>query len=149
MDEAPILTSTPVSTSSTLLQNKFYDQFAAQSEQMDKLGAQLITLELAIPGLYATVLKLLQGDDATIAADNWFYFTFVCWFFALLLTLISLVPRIYDVDPTIIKNVAGSNAAKMSVEDFFFKSARYKRRLLIPSIHLFWAGIFGAAITIF
>ena len=56
----------PPSNSDTLLREKFDESIAAQSEQMDKLGQQLITLELAIPGLYATVLKLISGEGTTL-----------------------------------------------------------------------------------
>ena len=148
MNDKPIA-ARPVSPAATLLREKFYEQFAAQSEQMDKLARQLITLELAIPGLYATVLKLIQGKDAVVPADGWLYFTFICWFLALLLTLVSLVPRRWQVDPTVVKGNAASREPVMGLEDFFVRSALYKRRLLIPAIFLFWLGILGAAALVF
>jgi hypothetical protein len=149
MSEQPIPTAPPVSPEAALLRQKFYEQFAAQSEQMDKLGGQLITLELAVPGLYATVLKLVQGEKATLTADGWLYFTFGCWFLALLLTLLSLVPRHWKVDPTVVKGDEASQKPVMGLEDFFYQSAQYKRRRLIPAILLFWAGIMGAAVLVF
>lgn len=148
MNDKPI-PAHPVSPSSTKLREKFDEQYAAQSEQMDKLAGQLITLELAVPGLYATVLKLTQGEKATLAVDGWLYFTFGCWFLALLLTLISLIPRRWRVDPTVVKGDQASREPVMGLEDFFFQSARYKRRLLIPAILLFWLGIIGAAVLVF
>lgn len=52
---------------------------------MDKLGQQLITLELAIPGLYATVLEFTKGDAATTTRNLWLYFRWLliptCVFF--------------------------------------------------------------------
>jgi hypothetical protein len=111
MTDAPIQT-TPVKPGSKLLQEKSAESVAGQSELMDKLARQLITLELAIPGIYAAVLKLVQGKDATLPVNNWLIFPFACWFLALLLTLISLIPRRWEVDPTMLKpDLAGSSKA--------------------------------------
>ena len=59
---------------------------------MDKLAQQLITLELAIPGIYATAVKLTAGADATVTVDTGVIGAFLCWFAALLLALVSLIP---------------------------------------------------------
>jgi hypothetical protein len=147
MSEETISTR-PVNRSEELLREKFAESIAEQSALMDKLGRQLITLELAVPGLYATVLKLTQGDKATVAADAWFYVTFGCWFLALVLALISLVPRNRQVDPTMLKPDPKGKSTVLDLETFFHQSARYKRRLLIPSILLFWGGILSAAAVI-
>ena len=131
------------------MREKFAESIVNQSELMDKLAQQLLTLELAIPGLYATVLKLLQGDQATLLVNNWLYFTFGCWFTALALTLISLIPRDWKVDPTILKKDPAGKGEIRGLEEFFNDSARYKRRLVIPAILLFWLGILSAAVTVF
>jgi hypothetical protein len=149
MTEQPIPTAQPVSPEAKLLREKYFEQYAGQSELMDKLGGHLITLELAIPGLYAAVLKLVQGEKATLPIDGWTYFTFICWTAALLLTIISLVPRRWKVDPTVIEGDLSSANPVLGVKDFFYKSAHYKRWLLIASITFFWGGIIGAAVTIF
>ena len=149
MIEQPTPTAPPVSPEAALLREKFYEQYAAQSDLMDKLGGQLITLELAIPGLYATVLKLVQGEKATLPADGWLYATFISWSLALLLTLISLIPRRWKVDPTVIKGDAASQNPIMGLEDFFVQSAQYKRWLLIASVVFFWGGVISAAVLVF
>ena len=149
MNDETILTTQPVSSSDTVLREKFAESIAGQSELMDKLGQQLITLELAIPGLYATVLKLVQGEKATLTVDNWLYFTFGSWFIALVLTLISLIPREWDVDETMLKPDPAGRGDMLSIEEFFFNSARYKRRLLIPACIFFWLGIMGATLILF
>ena len=148
MDEQAV-TTRPPSSSEKLLRDKFMERYAAQNDLMDKLGQNLITLELAIPGLYATVLKLTQGDKATLPVDGWLYFTFGCWFLALLLTLVSLIPRQWRVDPTILKRDPAKTDGPLGLEDFFHKSAQHKLRLLVPAIFLFWLGIIGAAILLF
>ena len=148
-EDIELLTTRPLNSGETLLQEKFAESIAGQSDLMDKLGQQLITLELAIPGLYATVLKLTQGDKAIATVDGWLYFTFGCWFLALALTLISLIPRNWQVDPTILKPDPTGKTKVLGVEAFFHKSALYKRRLLIPACLIFWAGIVGAVLVIF
>ena len=143
------LPTRPVNSSEKVLRDKFAESIAGQSDLMDKLARQLITLELAIPGIYATVLKLIQGEDATLTPNRWLYVTFICWFLALLVTLVSLVPRNWSVNPTILKSDPAGRGQALGIEDFFRKSAQYKRRLLIVACLLFWIGIFGAAMTIF
>lgn len=137
----------PPSGSEKILQDKFAESIAGQSEQMDRLGQHLIALELAIPGLYATALKLISGDKATIVIGSSLYITFACWFSALLLTLLSLIPRRWSVDPGIMKRDAIDRKAVLGIEDFFFATACYKRRLLIASSVLFFAGVVCAALT--
>jgi hypothetical protein len=146
MNETGIPTVPPTS-GDKILQEKFAESIAGQSEQMDRLGQQLIALELAIPGLYATVLKLISGDKATIAVGGSLYLTFACWFLALLFTLISLIPRKLRVDPGMMKRDAFEQGPDLGIEDFFNVSARYKRRLLIASSLLFFAGVVSAAST--
>lgn len=145
----PLQTS-PLSDDDTVLKQKYREAVAGQAELMDKLGAQLITLELAIPGLYATALKLAQGEDATLPANNWLvYLTFACWLFALLLTLIALIPKNWNVNQQVmIQDPRHYKSDGLGIEDFFHQSARYKMRLLVPSSIFLWAGIFLAVATI-
>ena len=63
MSKSPLPTR-PLSSDETVLRDKFAESIAGQSELMDKLGQQLLMLELAIPGLYATVLCRRLGRKA-------------------------------------------------------------------------------------
>jgi hypothetical protein len=148
MTDEPISTR-PKAGSEKVLQDKFAENIAGQSDLMDRLGQQLLTLELAIPGLYAAVLKLISGDKATLEVNFALYLTFGCWFIALLLTLISLVPRNWQVNPTILKQSPVKGSKELGLEDFFYQTARYKRRLLIAASLLFFGGVVSAAFTIF
>jgi len=144
MNDQPIETR-PVNRAENLLREKFADSIANQSNEMDKLARQLITLELAIPGLYATMLKLLAGGDETVMLDRWLYGAFGLWAAALICTLISLFPRRWDVDTKMLKSDPISSEKVLSIEDFFFKSAQRKYRLLLAASILFGLGI-GCAI---
>ena len=132
-----------------ILKDKFAESIAAQSELMDKLGQQLLTLELAIPGLYATVLKLTSGDKATVSPGPWLYATFGCWFVALFFTLASLTPRKWRVDENIMKQDPFYETKAMGVEDFFNRAASYKRWLLITASLFFFSGVSIASFSIF
>ena len=148
MSDQPIPTA-PVSDHVKLLREKFYESIAAQSDLVDKMSERLLTLELAIPGLYATVLKLVSGEKATVRLNPAFYVTFACWLAALVLTLIALTPKKWVVDPTVLKQVPQKFAQEgLGIEDFYEQSAVYKRRLMIASSVLFFVGIFSAAYTI-
>lgn len=137
----------PPTESESLLKQKFTETLVNQVDLMDKLGQQLITLELAIPGVYATVLKLVSGEDATMSRPWALFATFGCWFLALALTLCSLFPKEWQVNTSVLKQAPHSN--ELGLEDFFYKVAQRKLRFLIPACICFFAGIVFAAWTIF
>ncbi|MDP1547846.1 MAG: hypothetical protein Q8L87_17700 [Anaerolineales bacterium] len=143
-----IISTRPLSDEEMLLRKKFYESIAAQSDLLDKLAERLLTLELAIPGLYATALKLASGENATVTVNAAFYITFACWTLALGLTLMALTPTKWVVDPAILKQDPKKFSEALGVEDFFTRSAIYKRGLIFASSFLFFAGIFSAAFTI-
>ncbi len=147
MSESPLPTRPP-HPGENLLREQFAAALAGQSTQMDQLARQLITLELAIPGLYAAVLKLTQGEAATVVVDSWLALTLGCWFLSLSLTLLALIPRRWRVDPTLLKGDPLGQSPALSLEDFFFQSARTKRRLLIPACLALWAGIVCAIFVV-
>ena len=147
MGEKPILTR-PIHDNERLLRDKFYESLVAQSDLMDKLSGQLLTIELAIPGIYATALKLIAGDSATASLNTAFYITIVSWLFALVLTLVALTPRNWNVDPALLKQDPKKLNEILGIEDFFSKSANYKRRLVILSSVLFFSGTISAFFTI-
>ena len=146
MSTKPIATR-PLNDNEKMLREKFYASFATQSDLMDKLSERLLTLELAIPGLYAAALKLISGDKATVEINAALYVTFGCWFLALLLTLLALTPRKWVVDPTVLQQDPSKLSEGLGIEDFFERSALYKRRLIAASSTLFFAGIVAAVFT--
>ena len=139
----------PITENEKFLREKFYISITAQSDTLDKLSERLLTLQLAIPSLYAAVLKLVAGDKATATVNAAFYITFACWLLALALTLAALMPQKWAVDPSVLRQDPVRMAKEgLGIEDFFEKSSQYKRRLLVASSVLFFAGIFSAAFTI-
>jgi formate-dependent nitrite reductase membrane component NrfD len=138
----------PANENDKLLRQKFFESISGQSDLMDKVSGNLLTLELAIPGLYAAVLKLVAGDTATVPRNAAFYGAFGCWFVALVLTLAALIPRSWNVDRNVIKQNPEKLAEGLGIEDFFRKSAEYKRTLILLSAFLFFTGVFCAAFTI-
>lgn len=138
----------PLTDNEKLLREKFYESITAQSDLMDKLSGHMLTLELAIPSLYAAVLKLVYGEDATSTLSLAFFITFGCWLLALALTLAALTPRKWRVNPSILRqDPARIKIDGLGIEDFFERSAQYKRGLLIASSILFFVGVFSAAFT--
>lgn len=138
------ISTRPLNENETLLRKKFYESIAAQSDLMDTLSERLLTLELGIPGLFATVLKLTQGEDATLSINAALNAAFALWLLALILTLLALTPRKWRVDTSLLKQDPKNFAESLGIEDFFAQSALYKRRLLTASSLSFFAGIFAA-----
>ena len=85
-----IVYSAPPSKSDEELEKGFVTAIIEQPKLLDELAKQLVTLGLAIPGLYATVLKFIGGDNAVVKSSWLIIGAFACWFIALALSLLSL-----------------------------------------------------------
>ena len=129
MSKDTILTRPP-SSGENLLREKFFESVTAQDELMGKVAGQLLTLELAIPGIYATALKFVRGDTATVQLNFAFYFTYGCWLLALALTLYALIPKDWKVNPSILRQDPAKYHEGLGLEDFFRQAAQHKRRLI-------------------
>lgn len=147
MDNQPIRT-VPLDTYEEKIKEKYAESFVNQSDLMDKWAQQLLTLELAIPGLYATALKLIWGDKAIVMRNAVLYITFAVWLVALALTLVALIPRRWKVNPEILERDPTSTTGELGIKDFFAQSARYKRSLLIIATILFFIGTMLAALGV-
>jgi len=149
MDE-DIVYSAPPSKSDEELEKGFVTAIIDQPKLLDELAKQMVTLNLAIPGLYATALKLIGGDDAVVNSAIMIGGAFVFWFIALVLSLVSLRPRKWTVDRSKLRsNKPAASGQPLSIEEFFMASATYKRRLLAAATLFCFAGICLAGLTIF
>ncbi len=138
----------PQDENDNLLRQKFYEDIAKQSERVDALNAHLLTIELAIPGAYAGILKLISGDKAVLQNLPMIWLSFGLWLIALILTLIALTPKQWRVDTSVLVQDPHLMDQGMGIEDYFIASARYKRRLAIAASLFFFAGIASAVFTI-
>ena len=132
MDDTPIITGRPPNTEEAFIKEKYLESISRQPGLMDDVAKQLLTLELAIPGIYVTVLKLISGKDEKLSISGDLYFVFVCWPASLVCIVIALLPRIYKV------NVDDHTA----IREYFFKTALYKFIWLAASTAIFVAGLF-------
>ncbi len=145
-----IVYSVPPSKSDEELEKGFVAAIIDQPKLLDELAKQLVTLNLAIPGLYATALKLIGGDDAVVNSAIMIIGAFVCWFIALALSLFSLRPRKWKVDRSKLRsNIPVAPGQPLSIEEFFMATATYKRRLLALATLFSFTGICLAGLTIF
>ena len=123
--------SKPLDSIDKKLQEKFAEDIANQGTLMDGMGKQLLSLELAMVGIYATVLKLIAGGDATLQGGWSVGITFLFWFMAVVATVLAIFPEKYEVD-----------SSKMDeIKRYFHESARKKAKMLIVSVVLFFAGV--------
>ncbi len=128
--------SIPLSETDNKLIDAFSDAIVSQSTLLDSIGKQLITLELAIPGLYATALKLTATDKVEVSMA--LVFTFLFWFASLIFAFWAIFPKEYKVHKEILD----------SIESFFIESAKHKRNYIVISSMLFFAGIISSIFTI-
>jgi hypothetical protein len=145
-EEKQILTR-PINEYEKVLRTKFYTCVAEQNELMDKVSEHLLTIELAIPGAYAAILKMIHGDDATLSLNWAFYVTFIAWFIALVLTLFAILPKKWKVDREILKQDPQKMDQSLGIEDFFEKSSDRKFWLIIASTLSFFVGVIAAVFT--
>ena len=126
------------------LRKAFATSVANQSTLMDGVAQQLLLVELAIPGLYATALQLTQGQDGTLTINGLILTAFALWLVALLLTLLALFPSKWRVDPDKLESDEKGRSKKIGIQNFFRESAIYKRNRLILAIAAFFIGILCA-----
>ncbi|MCP4702133.1 MAG: hypothetical protein GY862_35525 [Gammaproteobacteria bacterium] len=132
------------------LLQKYAEETVKQSERLDELAKQLFTLELAIPGIYATILKLVAGKNAVLANTPLLWVSFILWSFALIFTLIGVLPRRYKVmRDTVRRENTRNPGGQLSVEEFYQKSTDYKYRALVSASVCFFGGILCVAFSIF
>jgi len=128
--EEIVVASKPLSTIDNKLTEKFAEEIANQSKLMDDLAKLLISVELGTPALYATVLKLVAGESATVGGFA-LGLTFFLWFASLLLAFLAIFPKPYHVDSRRLDKI----------EAFYKESAKHKSQWLGWSMLLFFMGI--------
>ena len=130
--------SKPLTPIEQKVQEKFAEEVANQAGLMDSMGKQLLSLELAMVGIYATVLKLISGESATLESGWSVGITFLFWFMSVVLTVLAIFPQEYKVD-----------SSKMDeIKAYFHKSARHKAKMLIGSVTLFFMGVAVSVFTL-
>ena len=121
------------------MRESFAKDIAEQCNRLDSLAKQLITAQLAIPGIFATVLKAVAGDTAVLPVTIVVLLAYAAWFAGLLLTWASLMPK---------KNVVDRNSLT-EINDYFAVNAKRKYdRLKCASISTF-VGIVFAVLSIY
>lgn len=133
------VTTSALSKYDESLLDLFAKDVSAQATRLDDLAKQLITLNIAIPGLYATVLKFISGDKAVVNDPVLLLITFAAWLLALGFALASLFPQRHQVDPDSLSEI----------ETFFYRSAQHKRKLLAAASLLSFFGICFAVFSLF
>lgn len=118
---------------------KFAEDVAAQATRLDELAKQLIALCIAVPGIYAAVLKLVVGKDTVMPGETWVFGAFLTWLLALFFSVAALLPERQAVDPD----------SLTEIQDYFYKSARYKYRLIVAACLCSFSGIVLAVFSIF
>lgn len=147
----PIIQTRPPSELDKFLQQKFTEEIVQQASRLDELAKQLFTLELAVPGVYVTVLQLVLGEKTSLGLNGFLISAFILWFLALLLTFFTIFPNNrYKVNRNLIRRESVSNPEDgISIEEFFQKSARDKYWELVVSSICFFAGLACAGLSIF
>lgn len=149
-EQENVIESFPPPKGDEELEKGFATIVVEQPKLLDELAKQLVTLTLAIPGLYATVLKLMGGEKGVLQSHSFVLGAFICWLVALMLSLWSLMPRKWQVDRQIVRREKpAAKGQPLSIEEFFLKIALYKRWLLIAASLFCFIGIALAGLSIF
>ena len=135
----PLFEAQQITKEDNILREKFAEAIAKQSQLMDEVGKLLITIELATPAIFATILKLIKGDSGVLKIDTLTFWNFFLWFVALIITFVAIFPKKYKVDKNNLTEI----------EAFFRDSAKFKAKALIVSAVIYSVGIFMTLYTIF
>lgn len=117
----------------------FAKDVAAQAARMDDLAKQLITLSIAVPGIFGATLKLVSGDKAITGQPLSLKVAFAFWLASLALSLWSLRPNKYEIDPE----------SLTEINNYFSESAAQKLFLLSCACICCFFGISLAVFSIF
>lgn len=136
------------------LEESFYKDLAGQAERLDKFALELIKLQLAIPAIYAGIIKLLEVQEtaaATAAVKTTsvvpditvLFVIFTPWLIALSLSFLAVFPlQNYEVKTSpIIEPIPDKPTDIMAINAFFHFSAQRKFRMLAVSGFLTFFGI--------
>lgn len=129
----------PLSKTDETLLECFAKDVAAQATRLDELAKQLITLGIAIPGIYAAILQLISTNKVITDNVQLLFLAFFCWLASLGLCLTSLLPVKYTIDPD----------SLTEIQHYFSSSARRKLFLLILACIFSMGGIYLAVVSIF
>ena len=144
--EEKILAGQAPNPGDKILMDAYRQDLVRQADRYDDLAKELIKLELAIPGIFAAAMKLIVGVQPAIL---WVIAAFVCWLIALILTMLALFPKKYKVRENAVRYESKPDPSDgLSIEEYFQKSTRDKRRWLMMSAPLFFAGIVAAAVAV-
>lgn len=132
MDDTSGFKGRPPNKEEEFIKEKYLEGISKQPELMDSIAKQMLTLELAIPGLYVSALKLSNSKLGAASLSYDIYFAFAFWLLSLVCVVGALIPRKYKV------NYDDHTA----IRDSFFQTARYKLQWIIASISTFAAGLF-------
>jgi hypothetical protein len=139
------ITTTVAEAADTALVEACHAERARQADRLDDLAKELFKLELAIPGLYAAALRLLEGKAQGLPAVTvWLAFAF--WLTALGLTLWGLFPRRWRVQCDAVDRPPGETVSEpLTAGELFEAAARFKYRRLVAAAIAFFAGVVCAA----
>lgn len=121
------------------LRESFAKDIAEQCNRLDELAKQLITAQLAIPGIFAAILKLVSGDAATVSVVWQVPVAYIVWLTGMGLTWFSLFPK---------KHVTDRDSLT-EIENYFTNSAKRKYWCLVPASALTFGGIMLAVWSIY
>lgn len=140
MSPENLILSTPSSQpENQVLRQAWEEEIIKQSDRFDDLAKELLKLELGIPALFVTLIKLAMGSQP-IAFDWWIASAFLLWLSALALTLWALFPKKEKVYSDLIDSDENTPKGALTIRGFYEKSARRKFWALLISSVSFFAG---------
>jgi len=143
LNDKPIIiqaeSTAPLGYVDRTLREKFAEDVASQIDRMDALAKQLIVLELAIPSVYATMLKLTSGGGGSLDDPFFLALAFVVWLAALGFTLSSIIPQKQQLDQD----------SLTAIQDYFSRNATRKWQCLMVASIATFMGIAFAVVAMF
>ncbi len=128
--------TTPLGEFDKALLNSFAHDMTAQTKRFDNLAKMLLGLNIAIPGLYAAVLRLTLNPHVALLQSPLLWVAFVAWLLSLGFALVSLLPNQHTIDPD---NMT-------AIEHYYRDQAQRKWRLMTAAT---FSSFFGICFAVF
>lgn len=136
------------------LQRQVIDDFTQQNQLLSDSAKTLLSLQIAIPTLFAALLKMQAGKDAilnldTVSSSFFVIAAFLFWLLGLYLSLNALNPKRYYVDPHLLQTPADNKQQALDIYSFYQASTNHKHHCIFWSSFSAIAGLFCMLASLF
>jgi hypothetical protein len=129
-----IIKTQHISDSDELYIQQYQNDVIKQAQNISDIAKWLIGLEISIANFYLGIFVFLGEKDIIIKDTYLAYMALVLMILSLIFSIMTVFPKKWKVNINIIQKKNHQKNNELSIEEYFFKVARYKYYMLLSSI---------------